>query len=454
MKFGIIGRAVAISAAAFAILIPIWMIQGKISERQGRANQVVTQFAAETSASQLVLGPMLALTCEEVIDVERQVMHGGKAETIHENKTQPCATGYFPPRAFHATAAMPVESLHRGIYPIRLYRAALSLSGDVPWPAPPSAAGAVSREWKDAYLVTYVRDPRGIKSISSQNPASSEAAFDRFALRESLGSYASRKAGASIPFKYDMTLVGTSSLGIAPVGDESDIHLTSDWIHPSFGSDWSPDERTVGDGGFDAHWRMTSVATGGQATWSKWMSGNAIDAAPSAKVSFFDPVNVYSLSYRATEYAFLFVLFTFTALALAEVVAGIRLHFIQYLLVGSALAVFFLLLIAMSEHIAFDVSYLAAATACVCLLTFYLRHPLGSWLRTLPFSGIFAALYGALYVLLQSEDNALLMGSILTFSILALVMVATRKVEWGKLDMSIMGSSRPSRAGTPGGVPT
>ncbi|HEY2629057.1 MAG TPA: cell envelope integrity protein CreD [Usitatibacter sp.] len=454
MKYGLIGRTFAIAVAAVAILIPIWMIEGKISERQGRAHQVVTQFAAETSASQLVVGPVLALTCEEAVEVERQVMHGGKAETIRENRTQPCATGYFPPRAFHATASMPVESLHRGIYPIRLYRAKLSLSGDVDWPALPSTNDAVSREWKQAYLVTYVRDPRGIKSITPSDFGGTEATLDRFALREPIGSYVSRRPGTRVPFAYDMTLVGTSSLGIAPVGDQSDIQFTSDWPHPSFGSDWSPDQRNVGAAGFDARWAMTSVATGGQATWSKWMSATAIDTAPSAKVSLFDPVNVYSLSYRATEYAFLFVLFTFTALALAEAVAGIRLHVVQYLLVGSALAVFFLLLIAMSEHLAFDTSYLAAASACVCLLTFYLRHPLGSWPRALLFSGIFAALYATLYSLLQSEDNALLMGSLVTFSILALVMVATRKVEWARLDVSIMGTPRPSRASTPGGVPT
>jgi inner membrane protein len=455
VKNGLIGRTLAIAIAAIAILIPIWMIEGKISERQARANQVVAQFATETSASQLVAGPVLALTCEEVIEVERQVMHAGKAETVRESRTQPCATGYFPPRTFHASASMPVESLHRGIYPIRLYRAALSLSGDVAWPGPPSTNGAVSREWKQAYLVTYVRDPRGIKSISSTGFTNAAApGLERFALRDSLGSYTSRTPGASVSFAYDMTLVGTSSLGIAPVGDQDDIKLTSDWPHPSFGSDWSPDQRAVGDGGFDARWTITSVATGGQATWSKWMSSAAIDTAPSAKVSLFDPVNVYSLSYRATEYAFLFVLFTFTALALAEAVAGIRLHFVQYLLVGSALAVFFLLLIAMSEHIAFDTSYLTAAGACVGLLTFYLRHPLGSWPRTLLFSCAFATLYATLYTLLQSEDNALLMGSLVTFSILALVMIATRKVEWARLDVSIMGTPRPPRASAPGGVPT
>ncbi len=163
------------------------------------------------------------------------------------------------------------------------------------------------------------------------------------------------------------------------------------------------------------------------------MATSTPGSAPAAGASLYDPVNVYLLSHRATEYAFLFVLFTFTALALAEVTAGIRLHPVQYALVGSAIAVFFLLLIALSEHFDFGLSYLAASAACVTLLTFYLRHPLGSWLRATTFLGIFAMLYGTLYVVLLSEDNALLMGSALTFAILAVVMVATRKVEWASL---------------------
>ncbi len=143
-------------------------------------------------------------------------------------------------------------------------------------------------------------------------------------------------------------------------------------------------------------------------------------------------MNVYALSYRATEYAFLFVLFTFGALALTEAIAGVRLHVIQYTLTGSAIAVFFLLLIALSEHIAFSVAYVSAATACVLLLTFYLRHPLGNTRRTLTFFGLFVALYASLYALLKSEDNALLMGSLMVFLLLAFTMVATRKVDWGR----------------------
>ena len=114
----------------------------------------------------------------------------------------------------------------------------------------------------------------------------------------------------------------------------------------------------------------------------------------------------------------------------AEVLSGVRLHVMQYALVGSALAVFFLLLLALSEHVAFAHAYASAAVACVALLTFYLRHPLGTRRRVAAFFGLFASMYGALYVLLRSEDHAMLMGSLLVFALLAVTMVATRSLDW------------------------
>jgi inner membrane protein len=435
LKRPLLFRAFAIAAVAVLILVPISLITGKISERQARANQVVRQFASETSGPQLIAGPFLALTCEETYVEERQVMRAGKAETVAETKTRRCPTAYLAPKTFRATGTMPVEARYRGIYPIRLYRAELQLTGTLEWPAPPASGANHSRAWKQAYAVMLVSDPRGIKRIvSSLTPALLAAPGERdlaqFGIREDLGEYESRKAGATIPFSYQLTLVGTSSLTIAPVGDASEIRLASDWPHPSFGEAWSPDERRIGLDGFEAAWRMTNVATGGQATWSKLAAEGKMSSAAGAGVSLFDPVNVYALSYRATEYAFLFVLFTFGALALAQVIAGVRLHVVQYALTGSAIAVFFLLLIALSEHIAFAQAYAAAAAACIALLTYYLRHPLGTVRRTLIFFGMFVALYASLYTLLKSEDNALLMGSLMVFGLLAFAMIATRKLDW------------------------
>jgi inner membrane protein len=295
-----------------------------------------------------------------------------------------------------------------------------------------------ARVWKKAYHVISVSDPRGIRSATTSTSGSlsrsaAEGPDQTFAIQEELGDYAARRAGETIAFGFRMQLAGTGSLHIAPVGDTTEIRMTSDWPHPSFSGGWSPDERTVAAQGFRATWRTTHLATGGQAVWSTLLRGDKGRLAQSAAgVSLFDPVNVYMLSYRAVEYGFLFILFTFAALALVETLSGLRLHPIQYALVGSAIAVFFLLLLALSEHIAFSTAYSCAAAACVLLITVYLRPALRSWARTLAMTALFGGLYAGLYVMLSSEDNALLLGSLMVFALLAVTMIATRKLDWSQ----------------------
>jgi inner membrane protein len=240
-----------------------------------------------------------------------------------------------------------------------------------------------------------------------------------------------------------MELIGTTRFAVAPVGATTLLRLTSNWPHPSFTGAWLPDARTITAEGFEATWRTTHYAAGGQAAWQKQARDGELfrSAAKAAGVALFDPVNLYALAHRATEYGFLFVLFTFAGLALAEVMAGVRLHAIQYALVGSALAVFFLLLIALAEHTSFATAYAAAAAACIALLTVYLRHPLGTLARTLAFLVLFVLMYGTLYLLLLSEDHALLTGSLLVFGVLAIAMLATRRLDWTALAGRLAGKA-------------
>ncbi len=147
-------------------------------------------------------------------------------------------------------------------------------------------------------------------------------------------------------------------------------------------------------------------------------------------VAFIDPVSTYTLSDRATKYGLLFIALTFVGVAAVEVMRRIRVHPMQYLLVGCALAVFFLLLVSLSEHLAFAWAYLAASAACTLLLAFYGTHVLRGARSGLAFGAAVAALYGVLYVLLQLEQTALLLGSLLLFAVLAGVMVATRRIDW------------------------
>jgi len=266
-----------------------------------------------------------------------------------------------------------------------------------------------------------------------------------------------------------LDLLGTAQLAFAPTANDNEIELTSDWPHPSFAGRSLPGTREVNAKGFKARWQLSALATsagqqlitGGavcalnglpsvhssvtQAESSVVARGadqqrmrvlqSAVGTTPSAcietfGVSFIEPVNNFVLSDRATKYGLLFIALTFVGVVLIEVQRRLRVHPIQYLLVGAALVMFFLLLVSLSEHLAFSVAYVLASTACTVLLTLYGRFVLGGLRPGLVFGGAIAALYGALFLLLQLEQSALVLGSILLFAVLACVMMSTRHIDW------------------------
>jgi inner membrane protein len=437
MRYPLLGRFLVVAGVALALLVPLSLIRDKISERRDRADAVQKAFAAETSGSQVIAGPFLALTCEETYVDERTVHQAdGKPVTVRETKQRPCQTRLVLPAELRIEASAPVEQRYRGIYPIRLYRAGLTLAGSFEVPAPPGD----KRMWKDAYFVLGISDVRGIKAASparvgSRSPVFVPGPFDKriqSGLHAALGRYDALEKKPA--FEVALELLGTDRLEVAPVGSQTHVRIQSTWRHPSFVGAYSPDRREIGAGGFSAGWRLSDLSTGGNAFWlESTAAGRLFSSERLLGVALVEPVNPYSMSFRATEYGFLFVLLTFAAFALVELVWGVRLHAVQYALTGLALAVFFLLLISLSEHIRFGTAYAGAAGACVALLTFYLRHPLRSALRTAFFAVLFCCLYGALYVLLGSEDHALLLGSLLVFGVLAAVMPLTRKLDWAAL---------------------
>lgn len=228
-----------------------------------------------------------------------------------------------------------------------------------------------------------------------------------------------------------------------PVGLENDIQLNSSWPHPSFVGRFLPDQTHVSAQGFTSRWRVSDLATGGDdGVLSEKLSGNSGERYATARhvnmsglattlgVSLLDPVDNYTQADRAVRYGFMFVLLTFGGFFLFEARKGQRIHSIQYLLVGFAVTLFFLLLVALSEHVVFAQAYLIAATACVGLLTAYGRYVLGHWGRAAVFGSAYVLFYGGMYVLLSSEDYAFLMGAWLVFGLLALAMFMTRKLDW------------------------
>lgn len=230
-----------------------------------------------------------------------------------------------------------------------------------------------------------------------------------------------------------------------PVAKNSQIQIKSNWPHPQFGGRFlpSPKNRQIDASGFNVAWNISSLATNAQTQLSSIEGEFKVpDSAPLGQVDrfsvgFIEPVNVYSQSDRATKYGLLFVALTFAAFFIFEILKSLPIHPVQYLLVGLSLVIFFLLLVGLAEHIAFLAAYLAASAACIALTSFYLVHVLHNMWRGIGFGVALTLLYGALYGLLSSENNALVMGSILLFAVLAVIMVATRKVDWYQIGKGV-----------------
>jgi inner membrane protein len=257
-------------------------------------------------------------------------------------------------------------------------------------------------------------------------------------------------APLDVDFAYDFR--GNAALSLAPQAGDTRWTVRSSWPSPSFGGDFLPGARSVSDKGFDATYRVGNLALGrsllstGEAGASNVIervappsrtayaaAGPAADIGPvqTAQISLIQPVDLYSQVNRATKYGFLFIGFTFLALLMFDLIGGVRVSAVEYLLMGAALVLFFVLLLAFAEVIGFTPAYVLASAAIAGLNTAYSAAVLGSWRRAAFIGALLVGLYAVLYILLSLEAYSLLIGSLLLFGALAGVMYATRRIDWG-----------------------
>jgi len=379
------------------------------------------------------------------------------------------------PDTLNVEGALAPQERYRGIFRIPFYTLDAKLNGGFGGFDPGTVArsvGGSKLEFRTPYVVFNLSDLRGLDGspaltveatalrFAQRMPGLSEQAFGSGIHAPLEGAALSTwLAGKPIAFDMKLAMVGQQTLSIVPIADETTAHLQSPWAHPSFGGRFLAAERRVDAQGFDARWRVSSLVTSARdqvraglldSTATAQASTSAaihIDAARPASsrraapaqadgplqtfdVSLAQPLNVYSMSTRAGKYGALFIALVLMAAFMFELFRKLRLHPVQYGLVGLSIALFFLLLLALSEKMAFAAAYASAAAAGVLLLGVYFSAVLGGWKRSLSFATFVAVLYGALYGLLASESNALLLGALLVFGMLALLMLATRKVDW------------------------
>ncbi len=445
MQRTLLFKIIAILGLTLLICIPLVMIQNTILERTQFRQAAVDSIASDSVRAQTIAGPVLVIRYTDEYDEEVDVADAqGKRK---ENVVRSVSRKFLVfPNDLVVGSDIKTSRRYRGIHQVLVYDGQHQLSGNFALPvlndlprAKPNSRIRMGR----ATVVLGLGDVRGIKNIPQIDwngervefqQGTDLAAFDT-GLHAALKPM-SLEQPASVVFSMKLGLDGIERQSFVPVGKNNKVTVKSDWPHPQFSGDFLPSasERAIDENGFSANWQVSSLSSTAQKQIRE-MEDNPRTEGPRAQVEsfsigFIEPVNVYSLSERATKYGLLFIALTFAAFFMFEIVKQLPIHPVQYTLVGLALVLFFLLLVSLSEHIAFALAYLTASAACIALIGFYLSFVLRSWTRGVGFAAALTALYGALYGLLISESNALVLGSILLFAMLSAVMVATRKIDW------------------------
>lgn len=437
-----------VAVLTLAILVPLQLVRSVIQDRQQYREQAVRDVAAGFGGRQVLAGPVLVVPYEErVIDTVN-----GEDGSVRQVVRRKSGQWTFFPESLSVDGELKPDLRRRGLHQVRVYEwngNALARF-DV---AVPADADGVQRRIGQPWLSIGIADVGGLDGAPRLQVNAAPVAVEQgLGHADGPGVHARLAAPAAgqrlrLDVGVALRLRGTETFAMLPLGDRNDLRLRSPWPHPKF--DGRSPQQDVGDDGFRARWQIASVANNAQRRYLQSPS-LAPDALVSARavlergtswaapddavsVSLVDPVNPYVQADRASKYGLLFVLLTFVGFFMFELIRQVRVHPIQYLLVGMAIAIFFLLLVSLSEHLDFGLSYLLASLACIGLIGFYLSAVLRGGLRGLGFAAMLGTLYAALYGLLLSEDNALALGSGLLFAILAAIMVATRKVDWYQL---------------------
>ena len=445
MQKTLLWKIALIGLVALLLQIPVEMVRGLIAERKQARDGVLADIARGTSDAQRLIGPVLYVPwTRRSVETTTTTDDSGRSRTVSREKLEHGLVALLP-ETLAVEGDIDLQTKHRSLYEAQLYTLGARLKGRFVLPAGLGvAAGAGTLEWGHAQLVLGIQDTRGIRgplrvTWDGQPPPLRPGGIDAAGLpngvHADLGvlAAATAKAPATHEFAIELSLLGTQRLDIVPVGAASTVALASKWPHPSFVGRVLPDAGgTLSPEGFAAQWRTSHFATNLAQLYQRCVQARQCDAFQqySLGVSFYQPVDLYQTVERAVKYGFLFIGLTFSAFFLFEVLTRLAIHPIQYALVGFALALFFLLLIALAEHVGFPAAYAIATAGCVGLIGNYVGHVLRSARRGLAFGGGLAALYGLLYVLLRSEDHALLMGALLVFAALAAAMIATRRVDW------------------------
>ncbi|WP_313183658.1 cell envelope integrity protein CreD [Sphingobacterium siyangense] len=449
------------------LLIPLALISDLIEERKNREQEVSDGITLNWGKDQVISSPVLAIPYRETIPLSAE-----KAEK--SNLREELKWIFVLPKTSNIATDVTPQHLSRGIYNAVVYNSNITLEGsfdkisleklEIPYE---------QIDWKGSKLIFGIQDFKGLGKRPSLNWDGNELTFDpdfnnlKLFTQNLVCPVSLDPQKTDNRFKIKLNLKGSKSLNFLPLGDQTNIQAKGNWANPSFTGAFLPSKRNTETSNFSASWEIPSfnrklpqqwtgdarpiyqfdnnLENGNEgneqkvaqtATTTLAPANNLLDNTDMITINFLPDINNYQKTTRVAKYGILVIILTFTSLLFTEVIKKKRIHIIQYILIGAAMVLFYTLLLALSEHIGFNLAYLTASVATVMLIGSFIKSITKDQKSALLLSSILALFYLFIYILMQLRDYSLIAGTIGIFIILAILMRVSTKINWYQFDNS------------------
>lgn len=428
-QHSLLSKLIAIAFLMGICLVASFAVLGLVVDRSSRADEAIDEIASKWSREQTLNGPLIT------IPVRKTLTTSTGQETVQESLL------FLLPSTLMYDVSLDTETRSRGIFDAVVYTSRIKGAGtfnleDI---AMNQVDGVI--QWDNAKLSIGIPDTRGIESSAELTWDDKKSAFSPGLPAGVIGS-----SGISAPvgiqqnkkenaFTFELSLRGSQEINFVPLGKTTNVAVSSRWPSPRFTGEFLPKEREVTDAGFSANWAVSSFGRSLPQSWIGTPTANNQTIQENMRkstfgISLYQKVDFYTQVDRAIKYSILFITLTFLAFFMFEVLSSLRIHPLNYLLIGLAIALFYLLLLSLAEHIGFLPAYILSTLAITGLITGYSQSVLKAKKRAGIIAVLLIALYSYLYILLQLDELSLIFGSVFLFGILAIVMYVTRNIDW------------------------
>ena len=443
VKTSITARMLMVGFLILILLIPLSFIESLIYERMNRQQEVVQEINKKWGKEVLLYGPILKIPYKTY---HKKSIVNQKTKEVQTEMVEEIKYGYFFPKTLDINSTINPEEKKRGIYKTAVYKSNINITGS--FTQPDFSEMDIKEEailWDKARLIIETSNLKGVNSLvaiklhkntypftSKYKNRNSDRNYNNTIDLHKLESKFIKKEDIpsinDVDFNLNVTINGSKQIRFIPIGKETNVAINSNWKTANFLGEYLPyNSDKVSEEGFDAKWKILDI--------NRPFPQQSFNGIPNLKkyafgVNFMIPVDEYQKSERSTKYGFLVIGLTFLVFFLIQTMSKISIHPFQYLMIGVALTMFYALLISISEHSSFLKAYIIAGIAVICLISLYSK----SILKGIKFPFFIAlsltALYAFIFIIIQLENYALLVGSVGLFTILASVMYASRKIDW------------------------